>query len=207
MIITFLSFFFAAIAAQPAPQPELLPTPADWKFERIDFPLPFAPELKYQGFEELRFAPGMFKPDSETYFTYIFAMKITDDAALDAAALQSLLETYFRGLCGAVAKDKKLDIDTSKISAQVRAEQPETRRADQPEAQSVKHFRARVESFDPFVTGKPLTLNAEMMVIGMSRTDRRIFAALSPQPVDAPIWKQLRTFKDQFKERFAQEKK
>ncbi len=202
MTISCLTLVFAAIAAQPQPklQSELLPpTPDDWRFERIDFPLPFAPELKYQGFEELRFAPGMFKPESETYFTYIFAMKITGDATLEAAALQTLLETYFRGLCGAVAKDKKLEIDTSKISAQVRA--------DQTEDKSARQFRATAEIVDAFVTGKPLTLNVEMMVIDVSQSDRRIFAALSSKPVDSPIGKQLRTFKDQFKERCSHEKK
>ncbi len=35
----------------------LLPVPEDWRFEKIDFPLDFAPDLDYQGFEELRFAP------------------------------------------------------------------------------------------------------------------------------------------------------
>ncbi len=34
--------------------------PPDWRYERIDFPLPFAPELRYTGVAELRFAPGMF---------------------------------------------------------------------------------------------------------------------------------------------------
>lgn len=200
MTATCLSFVLAAIAAEPQPQPELIPpTPADWRFERINFPLSFAPELKYKGFEELRFAPGMFTPESDTYFTYIFAMKITDDTALDAAALQSLLETYFRGLCRTVAKEKKFDIDASKISAQVRA--------DQPEAQPTRHFRATVQSFDPFVTGKPLTLNLEMIVIDASRTDHRIFAAVSPKPTDSPVWKLLRTLKDQFQERCAQDSK
>jgi hypothetical protein len=141
----------------------------------------------------------MFTPESDTYFTYIFAMKITDDTALDAAALQSLLETYFRGLCRTVAKEKKFDIDASKISAQVRA--------DQPEAQPTRHFRATVQSFDPFVTGKPLTLNLEMIVIDASRTDHRIFAAVSPKPTDSPVWKLLRTLKDQFQERCAQDSK
>jgi len=195
-----LSFVLAAFAADPQPQPELLPpAPADWRFERIDFPLSFAPELKYKGFEELRFAPGMFTPESDTYFTYMFAMKITDDVALDPAALQSLLETYFRGLCRTVAKEKKFDIDVSKVSAQVRA--------DQPDAQPARRFRATVESFDPFVTGKPLTLNLEMIVIDASQTDHRIFAAVSPKPTDSPIWKLLRTLKDRFLERSARDPK
>lgn len=200
MVITCLSFFLAAIAAQQQPPPELLPqAPADWRFERIDFPLSFAPELPYKGFEELRFAPGMFKPDTDTYFTYVFAMKITEEVALDAAALQSLLETYFRGLCRAVAKEKKFDIDVSKISAQVRSGQTDT--------PTVRHFHATVASFDPFVTGKPLTLNLEMMVIKVSQADHRIFAAVSPRPTDSPVWKTLRTLKDEFRDRCAKEVK
>jgi len=195
-----MSLMLAVIAVEPQPQPELMPpTPADWRFERIDFPLSFAPELKFKGFEELRFAPGMFKPESDTYFTYIFAMKITDDVTLDAPALQSLLETYFRGLCRTVAKEKNFDIDTSKITAQVRA--------DQPDAPPIRNFSCTVASFDPFVTGKSLTLNLEMIVIDTSRTDHRIFAAISPKPVDSPIWKLLRTLKDQFQERCVQDSK
>jgi len=40
-------------------KPILLPIPADWKYEKIDFPLDFAPEAASKGFEELRFAPGI----------------------------------------------------------------------------------------------------------------------------------------------------
>lgn len=197
MTTTCLGLMLAAIAGEPQLQPELLPpTPADWRFERIDFPLSFAPELKYEGFEELRFAPGMFKPESDTYFTYILAMKITNEATLDAAGLQSLLETYFRGLCGTVAKEKKFDIDVTKISAKVNA--------DKSGAQPAGQFKATVESFDPFVTGKPITLHLEMVVIELGRTDHRIFAAISPKPADSPVWTLLRTLKEQFQERPAQ---
>lgn len=197
-----LSIFAADPPAQPKLQPpsELLPpTPADWRFERIDFPLSFAPELKYEGFEELRFAPGMFKADSETYFTYIFAMKITSEVTLDAAAIQSMLETYYRGLCRAVGKDSKFEMDLSKISAKVQA--------DQAGAKGAKPFRAAVEAFDPFVTGKPLTLNMEIVVIDASPNDHRIFAAVSPKPGDSPEWKTLRTMKDQFLEQSAKTQK
>ncbi len=195
-----MSLLLSMIATEPPPQPELLPeAPADWRFERIDFPLSFAPEITLTGFEELRFAPGMFKPESDTYFTYVFAMKITDDVTLDTMGLHSLLETYFRGLCRTVAAEKKFDIDTSKIRAHIRA--------DQPVAPKVRNFSGSVASFDPFVTGKPLTLNFEMIVIDMSRKDHRIFAALSPKPADSPNWKTLRTLKDQFVERWAQSPK
>ena len=178
--------------AQPAAKPELLPeTPPDWRFERIDFPLPFAPELKYKGFEELRFAPGMFNAKSDTYFTYIFAMKITnDDVAIDAKALKTLLETYFRGLCRTVAKGTNFEIDASKISAAVRE--------DHYEAPDSRHFHVTLDSYDPFVTGKPLMLHLEMLVVKAEQNDHRIFAAVSPKPTDSPVWKLLRKFKQDF---------
>ena len=172
----------AATSVKVQPPSELLPpTPADWKFERIDFPLSFAPD--------------MFKADSETYFTYIFAMKITSEVALDAAAIQSMLETYYRGLCRAVGKQSKFEMDLSKISAKVQA--------DQAGAKGAKQFRAAVETFDPFVTGKPLTLHMEMVVIDAGANDHRLFAAVSPKQADSPEWKQLRTMKEQFLERIA----
>jgi hypothetical protein len=60
MIVTCLSLVLLTVQAEPQPKPELLPSaPKGWRFERIDFPLPFAPDLPHRGFEELRFAPGI----------------------------------------------------------------------------------------------------------------------------------------------------
>ena len=92
----------------------LLKQPVDWKYERIDFPFDFAPGLKYEGFEELRFALGMFDKKSPTYFTYIFIviLKNTKIADID---LQDYLYKYYRGLCSAVAKNRKLTVDRTKV--------------------------------------------------------------------------------------------
>lgn len=197
MIATGLSFALLTLCApappnpKPKPAAELLPeTPPNWRFERIDFPLPFAPDLKYDGFEELRFAPGMFNTKSDTYFTYIFALKITNDVAIDAVLLKSLLETYYRGLCRSVAEGTDFKIDVAKISAAVRVEHAETQHA--------RFFRATLDSFDPFVTGKPIKLHLEMVVADVSQTDHRIFAAVSPAPTQSPVWKMLRMLKRGF---------
>ena len=178
---------------EPASKSELLPkTPPDWRYERIDFPLSFAPELNYDGFEELSFAPGMFDAESDTYFTYIFVMKITNDVSFDAKLLKSLLETYFRGLCRTVAEGTDFDIDVSKISATVHEDHYETK--------SSRHFTVTLDSYDPFVTGKPLKLRLEMLVVEIKRNDHRIFAAVSPKSVATPVWKVLRRLKKQFQE-------
>jgi hypothetical protein len=41
--------------------PFYMPVPDGWRTETIPFPLDFAPELKYEGVEELRFSPWMFE--------------------------------------------------------------------------------------------------------------------------------------------------
>lgn len=191
MIALFLSLLPLTACAEPATKAELLPeTPPNWRYERIDFPLPFAPELKYDGFEELGFAPGMFNVKSDTYFTYIFAMKITNDVSIDVKLLKSLLETYFRGLCRTVSEGTDFDIDVSKISATVRE--------DHYEAPRTRHFTVMLNSYDPFVTGKKLKLRLEMLVVERNRNDHRIFAAASPKPAESPVWKMLRMLKQQF---------
>jgi len=191
MIVTCLSLALFAVQTAGRPAPELLVrTPPGWKFERIDFPLPFAPDLPLRGFEELRFAPGMYDTESDTYFTYVFAMKLEGELNVDAKFLSSLLESYYRGLCLTVAKDRDFKIDGAKIKADVGE--------DHFEAPRSRHFHAVLESFDPFVTGKPLTLHMEILVVQPTKTDQRIFAAVSPKPIDDPVWKRLRAFKRLF---------
>lgn len=190
----FLLMGFFVLGSEPETKVELLPkTPPEWRFERIDFPLPFAPDLKYEGFEELRFAPGMFNAKSDTYFTYVFAMKLTNGAKLDASALKSMFETYFQGLCKAVSKGTEFKIDGSKIMAKV-AE-------DHFESPGARHFHMTMQSFDPFVTGEPLTLHLEIITLDKAPDDLRLFAAVSPKPKDAPVWKLLRTLKTEFHKR------
>lgn len=132
----------------------------------------------------------MFNAKSDTHFTYVLAMKLTSKAVIDAPGLKSLLEACFRGLCKSVAEGSGFKIDASKISAKVRE--------DRFEAHLARHFHATLESFDPFVTGKPITLHLEMLTLELGPTDHRLFAAVSPKPVDGPIWKLLRKLKTQF---------
>ncbi|MFQ5462165.1 MAG: hypothetical protein ACE5E5_06005 [Phycisphaerae bacterium] len=186
-----MSLVVMALGGEPQQKPDILPeTPPDWRFERIDFPLSFAPDLKYSGFEELRFAPGMFNAKSDTYFTYLFAVKITNRVSIDAAMLKSFLETYYRGLCKTVAEGTEFAIDVAKITAVVEE--------DHFEAPNARHFHATLNSYDPFVTGRPLKLHLEMILFETGPTDHRICAAVSPKPTDSPVWKLLRSLLGQF---------
>jgi hypothetical protein len=138
--------------APPAPTPlttapkQSLPgweLPAGWRSEVIPFPLDFAPSLAHRGFEEIRFAPGMFDPAAPGYWSYTFVWRTDDDAVLDEAALASELTVYFGGLIAAVD-------DKQRITAR-----------DQIVARAVRdgaRFKLTAHVFDAFKTAQPLDL-------------------------------------------------
>ena len=166
-------------------RPELLPeAPPGWRFERLDFPLSFAPELTYDGFEELYFAPGMFEPDSDSYFSYVLAMRLEEDVAVDEELLTQLLETYYRGLCRALGEGRQLERDPAAVVATVHHDG--------------RVFVSSVEMVDPFVTGEALDLRLELSVRAGAR-HTELLALASPLPLDAPIWNELRGVQERWR--------
>src|SRR5262249_36621215 len=80
----------ALLCQAPAPA-KLLKPPEGWRGERLEFPLDFAPEIELRGSEELAFAPGMFTPDSDSYFSYALALHLDGEIEIDAPFLRSFL--------------------------------------------------------------------------------------------------------------------
>lgn len=185
-----------AVCRAAAPQdagrvPAILPpAPDGWVSERINFPLPFAPDLQFKGFEELRFAPGMFNAKSDTYFTYLFAVRLDGRHKVDAAFLRSFLLTYYRGLCRAVGEDRKLEIADSAIKAEVRG--------THFEHPGVNAFSARLDIIDAFVTGKPLVLNVDILARTDTADGAEFFALVSPKPRDHEVWHVLSRMRLQY---------
>ena len=170
----------------PAGPDDLLPeTPPGWRYERMDLPLAFAPELEYEGFEELRFAPGMFEPDSDSYFSYVFAIRIEEALSADADFLRTFLERYYLGLCRSVAESRELEVDLSGFSVTVVPE----------DATSMRPIEATIEMVDAFGSGAPLTLAVELHThAGPEHTE--VLGLASPLPRDASVWDDLRAVGD-----------
>ena len=162
-----------AQAQEPAP---LLAPVQGWRTERLAFPLSFAPDLPYQGFEDLAFAPGMFEPASESYFSYALAMQFEGEVRVDEAMLAHFLESYYRGLCRAVAGSRGLERDANRVQVMLE------RQGDE--------FLATIDMFDPFTTGDDLKLRLVLRSHDTQATTE-ILGLASPKPADAPIWKEL----------------
>jgi hypothetical protein len=158
-------------AAPAAPAADACASISDWRSEIIEMPPEFAPTLP-AGREELRFAPGMFKPESPSYFTYAFVIQLAQPMPADRAQIDSLLDRYYQGLVAAVATDRGLTIPIERVDATVTGQAPA--------------FQATVSMYDAFVTGKPLTLHMDVTMTGAC-----LRAAASPQPRAHEVWQQL----------------
>ena len=176
------------LTAQQA-SPYSLPAPDGWGKERMEFPLGFAKDIDHKGVEELRFAPGMFKPEAPDYFSYAFMMWLEGSIPLDPLSLEKDLLKYYKGLCASVAASRKLDLDLSKISVKV-VRQDKRGRLGGEEA-DLSH--ARIDWYDPFVTGRPLTLHLEVWSRPADAQKRSCLLAIaSPKEKAAPVWEALR---------------
>jgi hypothetical protein len=171
--------------------PYQVPTPTGWAGETIALPPAFAPDMKWKGTEELRFAPGMFKADAPDFFSYALFFWLPDDADTDPRAMERELLAYYRGLAAAVLKGKKQEVDTKAFTLAITAarEQPDKR----PGGETVAGYVGELNWTEPFATGKPQTLRLEIHSWPIAKHKHHcVFVCASPQPETAAVWKTLR---------------
>lgn len=191
----------AAPKAEPAQVTQrLLAVPAGWRTERIDFPLPFAPGLKYTGWEELRFAPGMFNAQSETYFTYAFVLRLDGCIEFDEAGLSHLLTEYYQGLCRHVAEGDKSKVDVGQVAARVKKTVEETDTSKNPGVS----YRGTLNMIDVFATQKPVDLNLKLLIpTSLDGGCTCLLVTASPKAYEHTIWQVLDQFRTDFRCRCA----
>lgn len=175
-------------SARAAEAPPLKwPVPAGWRSETIPFPLGFAPEVPYRGTEEVRFAPGFFQPNSDTFWTYAFTWWLEGEPDTSRKGLEGNLTRYFSGLCQAVG-GKKYAFSPDHFRAKlVPAAGPARHGAHEAQA-----FSGTIETYDPFATGAALTLNVEAQVWDCEQGKHRVVLILaSPKTRESAAWKEL----------------
>jgi hypothetical protein len=171
--------------------PYRVPAPTGWAKETIALPPPFAPDVKWKGTEELRFAPNWTKADSENFFSYALLFWLPDDQPVDAKAMERELLAYYRGLARAVltAKKKEVDVGTFTLTVKEAADKPGKRPGGEP----VAAFVGELKWTEPFTTGKPQTLRLEIHTWPSEKHKHNcVFICASPQPETAAVWKSLR---------------
>lgn len=189
LILLYITALSVATKAQQQ-TPQLLKRPAHWEFERFSLPPQFAPDIRYKGAEELRFAPGMFAKDSATYFTYAFVAALDSVTSISQTDIKNYLLAYYKGLCNSTAKERKLSIDTSQISATIN-------KGKNTGADAI--YNATLHVFGVFADGAPVALNMQIKVLTDKRASKTylVFIA-SPLPATAAVWKELYSIQNGF---------
>ena len=172
----------AALAFAAAAAANLIPAPDDWRKESFDFPLQFAPEIKYQGTEYLRFNPDWDKFDAESGFSYVLVWDVKA-VPVEPADMEDNLETYFNGLMSNVARGRKLP-EAAKAAVQAH---PMAAPRDWQQG-----FGVEIRTSNSFSKGEPLTLHGEVTQRNCGSGRMQIFIALSKSKRDKPIWNSLR---------------
>ena len=175
----------------PAPDGVELKAPKGWFGERIKLPPGFAKDMKFKGTEDIKFAPGMFKPDSPEFFSYAFVFELTKDTKVDQKSLDAEFLSYYRGLCKAVSRGKHETSDFKVKFKAIKAEATET------EPKGIKHFSGDIDWIEPFRTNRRQTLHVELQVWQASDFNY-LFVCVSPQEKSAKIWKSLHQIRADF---------
>lgn len=168
-----------AVTAQPPVS--LIRADSSWGKETFQFPLSFAPELKYDGVEEARFPKGWAKKDSTAFWSYVFAWQLKTTHPLSKADLEKNLRLYFDGLMSAVAEVPKEKLPATKVLLQ-----------ESKKTGGSRLLKGTVEIYDAFTLKEPLLLyvRIEQTYCSKNKTALLLFR-FSPKPPDHLIWKQL----------------
>lgn len=161
------------------------PLPTGWKKETIAFPLEFAPTIAHRGTEELRFAPGMFKPEAPAYWSYAFVWWVKERETQSFETLQGELTAYFQGLISSVATGKKLKIAADSIQVTLHPLRMKAVDGWQP-------MNGEATLPDAFNDGRTVELSLWLYQKDFPAQRRRaVMVLVSPAAADASIWTEL----------------
>ena len=168
-----------------------LAIPKKWTTERIPFPIEFAPQIAYKGFEDLRFPPGWQYTTSEEHWSYAFLWWLNGKPKIDAETLQKNLLTYYTGLI-------RTNIDEKKISKEKLTLVKVT-------IQNVQAEKGDMETYNGIIS-IPDYLDLNYKAINLNciihkkdcNTHTAILFEISPQSLGDAIWQQLNKIEEDF---------
>lgn len=172
-LITLLLLIPNLVSAQY--QARILKAPDTWQHEILVFPISFAPELTFSGFEELRFAPNWSDSTHEQFWTYTFVWFIQADTTLEKSNIVSAIKWYYDGLMQ--IKERHEDDHINDISTTCKLKK------------SKENWSGKIHLYDNFYTHQMMYLNVKISHYKKSETGMQLFQfKLSPKPFNHEVW-------------------
>ena len=168
-----------------------LMVPSGWTIEHFSLPPDFAPQLTFNGIEDIRFAPGWGDIKSDEHWTYSFLWWLEDAPKIDAAILQANLKVYYNGLVSRNIIDRNIPANKV-VPTTVTVKKLNATPGD------AATFNATIAMLD-YHTQQPITLNCLMHVKECKHQKHTaIYIEVSPKPLLDPVWKKMNQIGDSF---------
>jgi hypothetical protein len=163
----------------------ILEADSTWLKEVIKFPLGFAQNINFEGYEDLRFAKNWSKPDGNEFFTYAFVWNINLTEKPTVTMIEDNMKLYYDGLMAAVNKDKGLSIPKTKVDFKENSKDV-----------NLPTFIGSIQVYDSFFTKEIITLNVSVETLYCEAENKYIMLfRVSTQKFDNVIWSQLKSVK------------
>ncbi|WP_456442220.1 hypothetical protein [Psychroserpens sp.] len=153
-----------------------------WLKEIIKFPISFAPEIKYEGYEDLRFAKKWRDKTNEDFWCYTFAWHIESHEKQSVDILETSIKLYYDGLMDAVNKKKDFTVPKTTVLF-IKTDGYE----------NGIDYIGKIYVYDSFNTEDMITLNVRVKVnhCDDKKTSTIVFQ-LSPQDFNHKIWERFK---------------
>ena len=186
ILFVFMLLLSIKINSQEKEHLSVFETDSTWMKEIIEFPIGFAQDIKYEGFEDLRFPQGWSKQDSPNFWSYVWAWSINGIDEPTESELETNVQFYFDGLLG---------LDFYKIDEKP---VPKTNAVFVKKEISKDNiqFIGNVKTFDTRYRKQPMTLNVLVEIYYCNQTEKTIMVfRYSPKPFENDVWNTLKSVK------------
>ena len=164
--------------------PYNLAIPKGWTIERFPIPISFAPQIIYNGVEDIRFTPGWGNVKSDEYWTYAFLWYLDGSPKTDAGIIGRNLKAYYTGLIEINREGFKVPVEKL-IPVQASFKETETNSGD------LKTYTGTIEMLD-YMQQEPIILNCIVHLKLCPEENKTIlFYELSPKKFTHSNWLNL----------------
>lgn len=164
--------------------PYKLDKPKGWGTEHFEVPVDFAPEIRYKGVEDIRFAPGWGDSSSAEHWSYAFLWWLKDKPVIDAPTLNSYLTAYYNGLVNRNIIRRQIPA-AKQVPTVVNIKKVKTLAGD------IETYGGSIRMLN-YMVQRPVELHCTIHVKHCEAQERTaLFFEISPQPATHIIWQQM----------------
>ena len=187
LFIAFLFVFGFTTFSQDKAVKTIFENPFHWQTEIIDFPIDWAPDLHFKGFEELLFAPNWSNPKHKEFWSLVIGYAVEAKNLVEISTIEKNFEAYFDGLM----KPNHWSENFPKPVVKFEKTHPNSNLS----------FKGNMQVFDGFHTGKVINLTIKGEQYFCHQLKKSIIKFyISPKDENHKIWETLNkiNLKDNF---------